>query len=135
MSGNPRMGRNRTGQFDPDQVRQFRREVRERLGEAQELGGILEEAGLNTADLDQMIRTMRALDQDRVYDDPEEVLRLQEAVVQGIKQLEFRIRRELGADDNEQVLLGGSQEVPEGFETLVEEYYRALSRARPGGGR
>ena len=80
-----------------------------------------------------MIEAMRALDRDRTYNDPEEVLRLQEAIVEGMKQLEFRLRRELAADAEDQVLLNQSGDVPEGFESLVEEYYRALSRGRGNG--
>ena len=79
----------------------------------------------------QMIEAMRALDRDRTYDDPEEVLRLQQSVSEGMKQLEFRLRRQL-ADDEDQLLLDQDGDVPEGFRSLVEEYYRALSR-RPGG--
>lgn len=117
--------------FDADEVRQFRREVRERLGETESLAGVLERAGVATQDLAQMIEAMRALDRDRTYADAEEVLRLQSVIVEGMKQLEFRLRRELG-EEEDQILLNQDGDVPEGFRELVEEYYRALSR-RPGG--
>ncbi len=117
--------------FDAGEIRQLRREFRERAGEAQALAGLMERAGVDPQDLSRMIEAMRALDRERTYDDPEEVLRLQRAVLEGVKQLEFRLRRDL-AEDEEQLLLDQNGDVPEEFRTLVEEYYRALSR-RPGG--
>ena len=82
---------------------------------------------MSTQELAEMIQAMRELDRERTYADPEEVMRLQEQVVEGIKQIEFRLRREL-ADEEDQILLNQSGDVPEGFRSLVEEYYRALSR-------
>lgn len=134
VNGGETGGRSRVGglrPFDPDEIRQLRREFRERAGEAQALAGILERSGVDPQDLARMIDAMRALDRDRTYDDPEEVLRLQQSVLEGMKQLEFQLRREL-ADEDEQLLLDQNGDVPEEFRALVEEYYRALSR--PAGG-
>ena len=134
INGGEGGGRFRSGEvpdFSADEIRQLRREFRERAGEAQALAGLLERSGVDPQELATMIEAMRALDRDRTYDDPEEVLRLQQAVLEGMKQLEFRLRREL-ADDEDQILLNQDGDVPEGFRELVEEYYRALSR-RPGG--
>ena len=136
VNGGETGGRGRVGglrPFDADEIRQLRREFRERAGEAQSLAGILERTGVDPQDLTRMIEAMRALDRDRTYDDPEEVLRLQQAVLEGMKQLEFQLRREL-ADEDEQLLLNQNGDVPDEFRALVEEYYRALSRP-PGGSR
>ena len=76
---------------------------------------------------------MRALDRERTYADPEEVLRLQSELVEGMKQLEFQLRRLFGAEDEDQLLLYQSGDVPEEYRALVEEYYRALSRSRGSG--
>jgi len=118
------------GRFDPSDVRQMRREVRERASEARALAELIDQAELNvgTAELEAMIAAMRALDRDRTYDDPEEVLRLQSALVEGMKHLEFRLRRELATDGEDELLLSRSGDVPEEYRALVEEYYRALSR-------
>ena len=124
------------GSFDADDVRRMRREMRERAGEAQALAELMERAGADPSDLEAMIAAMRALDRDRTYADPEEVMRLQSELVDGMKQLEFRLRRELATDEDEQLLLHRSGDVPEEYRALVEEYYRALSRgvAREGRG-
>ena len=121
--------------FSPNDVRRMRREVRERAGEARALAELMERAGTDPSELEAMIDAMRALDRDRTYSDPEEVLRLRTELVQGMKQLEFRLRRELAAAGEEQLLMHRSGDVPEEYRALVEEYYRVLSRGAPREGR
>jgi hypothetical protein len=50
--------------------------------------------------------------------------------VDGLKQYEFGLRREVLGAGREQVFLSGTEEVPEAFRKLVEEYYRQLSREK-----
>jgi hypothetical protein len=78
------------------------------------------------------LRQLRDLDDSRVYDDPDELRTLQTAVIQGLKDFEFGLRRELGALDLEKLFLSGSDEVPDGYRELVEEYYRSLSEDEGG---
>ena len=119
--------------FDPDRIRQARREVRERLGEARILAGLIERTSADPRELQAMIDAMRALDRERTYADPEEVLRLQRELVEGMKQLEFELRRRFSADEEDRILLYRSGDVPEEYRALVEEYYRALARGRGSG--
>jgi hypothetical protein len=63
-----------------------------------------------------------------VYSDLAEVERLQEQIIEGLKQLEFGLRRELEGEDRDRVFVSGSDDVPTGFRKLVDEYYKALSR-------
>lgn len=119
------------GAFDAADVRQMRREVRERAGEARALAELMERAGTDPSELEAMIAAMRALDRDRTYSDPEEVMRLRSELFEGMKQLEFRLRREFAAAGEEQLLMHRSGEVPEEYRALVEEYYRVLSRGAP----
>jgi hypothetical protein len=118
----------RPGSISPDQVRQFRSEARQRLQDAQQLRDELRRQGIETADLDQVIRDLSALTEERVWGTPKDLEALQAAVVDGVKQFEYRLRRELGMADDQKLLLSGSDEVPEGFRKMVEEYYRALAR-------
>ena len=74
---------------------------------------------------------MRQLDSERAYSDLAEVERLQQQIIEGLKQLEFGLRRELEGEDRDRVFVSGSDEVPTGFRKLVDEYYKALSR-NPG---
>jgi hypothetical protein len=54
-------------------------------------------------------------------------------VVQGLKAAEFAMRREVEGPDREKLFLSGTQDLPPGWQALVEEYYRSLSR-KPGAG-
>ena len=131
--GSPRGGDvdSRPEEFSPGDIRQSRREVQERIQEALDLQGLLQEEDLNTQQLNDVVAALRALDRDRVYEDVAEVARLQSQIIEGLKQLEFGLRRESEGADSDRVFLSGSDEVPTGFRRLVEEYYKALSR-QPG---
>ena len=113
--------------LNPDQIRQFRNEISERLEQAQELRRRLAAEGRDVGDLDAVIRGLRALDDQRVYADAAELERLQTAIVEGLKEFEFGLRRELEGPAADKLFLSGGDEVPEGYRELVEEYYRSLS--------
>ena len=74
---------------------------------------------------------MRAMDDSRIYGDLQEIQALQAAMLEIAKRFEFGLRRRLEGEGDE-IVLKGSDEVPPGFEELVEEYYRALARGRGG---
>jgi hypothetical protein len=115
--------------FSGDDVRQFRNEVRQWSSEMQDLRRRLSEQGLPAGDLDEILRALRQLDADRVYKDAAELQRLQTFVVEGFKRFEYGLRRRANAANTEPVL-SGSDEVPQHYRQLVEEYYRSLSRRR-----
>jgi hypothetical protein len=114
--------------FGRDEIRQFRNEIRRWRGEGQELRRLLQESNLSAKELDEILRVMRALDDDRVYQDLAELQRLQQFVTEGAKRFEFALRRRAAADGNEAVL-SGADEVPEEFRKLVEQYYRSLAKS------
>ena len=119
----------RLGRLSTGDIRQFRSEARQRIQEALELQRLLEEVDLNQQQLGEVIRALRQLDREDVYLDLAELNRLQSQIVEGLKQLEFGLRRELEGEGQNRVFVSGSDEVPTGFRRLVEEYYRALSRS------
>ena len=84
---------------------------------------------MDVGDLDGAIRDLERLEGQRLYDDPEEAQRLQEAILRGLKDFEFALRRGLSAE-LERLFLSGSDDVPPEYRALVEEYYRALSEGR-----
>ena len=57
-----------------------------------------------------------------------ELQRLQSFVSEGIKRFEYNLRRTAG--DADRAVVAGSDDVPPEFKTLVEEYYRSLSKSR-----
>jgi hypothetical protein len=113
--------------FDPQDVRQWQRELRERVGEAQDIRRLLEQEGFSAAELDEVIQQMRELDDPRAYQDAAVIARLQTFILDELKRFEYRLRREVDSE-NEELFLASSDEVPPGFRDVIEEYYRALSR-------
>jgi len=120
--------------LSPEEARQLQREYRERAGQAEVLRQNLGAAGVDASELAEVIRSLRALDDQRLYGgNLEELARLQERALEAMKRFEYALRRELaGEGAGREPSLAGSDEVPEGFREWVEEYYRALAR---GGGR
>jgi hypothetical protein len=92
----------------------------------------MREQNLDPKELDEIMRRLRELDSERVYQDVEELARLQTFVAEGLKRFEYALRRKVG-DEADRALVSGNEEVPAEFKSLVEEYYRSLSKgqARP----
>jgi len=98
-----------------------------------ELGeGRLGERGA-AAGLSSTLRDMRRFEDPRVYGEPRGLAQLVASVVQGLKSAEFAMRREVEGPDREKLFLSGTQDLPPGWQALVEEYYRSLSR-KPAAG-
>ena len=115
------------GTFSSEDIRQFRREFRERAREAQGLREGLQRQDLQVPDLQSIIERMKAYDSNKVYKDPRGLQELS-ALVEELKQFEYWLRRELEGMSKEELLLSGSDHVPAGYRRLVEEYYRSLSK-------
>ena len=86
--------------------------------------------GFNNIDpkeLEQILAALRRLEDERVYKDAKELQSLQTFATEGLKRLEFGLRRQVesGADA---VVLAGSDEVPDQFKKMVQEYYRSLGK-------
>ena len=120
-------GNRRPTEFNPDDIRQWQSEMRQRLGEAQDISRLLQGEQFAAGDLEEIIRQMQQLDDTRVYQDSEEIARLQTYLREELKRFEYRLRREVDVE-NEELFLASSDEVPPGFRDMIEEYYRALSR-------
>jgi hypothetical protein len=121
-------GDRRPGAMTGDDVRQFRNEVQRWTREAEGLRRMLQGEKIDPKEIDAMLRNLRQLNDERVYKDVEELARLQAQVTDSAKRVEYDLRRKVeGADA--QLLLSGSDEVPEKFRKSVEQYYRSLSKA------
>ena len=51
------------------------------------------------------------------------------SVSEGMKRVEYALRRQLGEETN-RAIVTGAEEVPQEFRKLVEEYYRSLSKGQ-----
>ena len=78
-----------------------------------------------------MIDQLRELRKTTLQQDALAFQQLQQQVVDGLKQFEYALRRQVEGGDRE-IFLSGSEDVPPGYRQMVEEYYRSLSRS--GGG-
>lgn len=112
-----------------DEVRQFRRELRERLADAEQLRRDLQALGVDPRDLDQLIRDLRLFDQ-RIEANPLGLAELQATLVERARRFEFALRRELSATGADDLTVSGLEDAPAGYRKLIEEYYRQLARER-----
>ncbi len=119
------------GTMTAEDLRQFDRELGQRQQEARALRDQLREQGLGTADLDSLLRQLDRFDVRRINNDPLALDQLRAQVVEGLRQFEYRLWRELADDDEARLHLTGSDEVPESYRELVERYFKSLSETRP----
>ncbi len=116
------------GGLTAEDRRQFSRELRGQREAADGLRRDLAQDGRATADLERLIARLRELESGRAFNDPEELARLRVAVLEGFKEFEFGLRRQLGDRERDGPVLGGGNDVPPGYRDLVSEYFRSLSR-------
>ena len=102
-------------------MRQLRNDARQYLNDARDLRGQLRGQDIDPKELEGVMNALRELEDDRVYQNVAELMRLQTAVAEGLKRFEFDLRRKVEGDRN-QAALSGSDDVPAEFRPLVEQY-------------
>jgi hypothetical protein len=112
----------------PEELRQMRGELRERVADAQALRDELRRQGVPVEELNGVIAGLERLERGNAMDRAS-VEQLQQQILTSLKDFEFGLRRTLEGVDKEKVLLGSDQ-VPPAYRKLVEEYYRSLSSGR-----
>jgi uncharacterized protein DUF4175 len=115
------------GRLSDEDIRQLRAEARQWANEAQDLRGMLRGFNVDPKELEQILAALRRLEDERVYKDAKELQSLQTFATEGLKRLEFGLRRQVDSAD-EAVVLTGSEEVPDQFKKMVQEYYRSLGK-------
>ena len=112
--------------------RQLPAEVRERLGEAQDLRR--EWGGTSTGaarQLDEVIDRLKQLADGRMEGDAATASLLKADVIEPLRQLELELSRQIQAQSGRTNLrLRDEGAAPEKYRKAVEEYYRRLSGAR-----
>lgn len=131
QTGPPRGGAG-SRQMSTEELRQYQRELRERIAEAEALRRELRGQGQDVGQLDRLIGELRGLNGAMgTSATAGEISGLRASVVEGFKAYEFALRRALEGGDKERLLLGRSGDVPPGFKQMVEEYYKALAGQKP----
>ena len=115
------------GRLTEEDIRQLRGEARQWAGEAAQLRRDLQAENIDPRELDNILRDLRRLEDPRVYQDVAELSRLQAQITEQMKRFEFGLRRQADANANA-IVLTGTDEVPEDFRKLVQEYFRSLAR-------
>ena len=124
--GNPRP-------LSPEEIRQLQREFGQRGNQVRALSEQLREVGRPAQELRAVLDAMERFQREGIYADPSQVAELHQEIMNQLKRLEFGLRRDVEGVTERTTTLSGSDEVPDGYRELVEEYYRALARGRPGG--
>ena len=115
-------------------MRQIQNQAQQLAKDAADVGQQLRKAGIQPKDLtpiDDVVKALQALGSDKVKD-PKGLQELYQTAVDKFKALEFEIRKRVDTS-NEQLFLSGSEDMPPQFKSLIEEYYRALTKK--GGGK
>jgi hypothetical protein len=121
--------------FSEEEIRQYRREFEERYQEGRQLRDALRSEGRETADLDRALEALDRLRTAETYQDLPQIAALRETLRENLGRVEFVLRREVRGEAAGRASLRGSDDVPPGFQRLVEEYYRSLARGGGGGSR
>ena len=115
------------GVFSAEDLRQMAGEFSRRLQDAEELRGNLNDLGVEAKDFEDILRRMRNFSVRGINNDPLALESLRTDIVEGLRQFEFRLWREVEGEGDERLYLAGSDEVPEGYRELVEEYFTTLA--------
>jgi hypothetical protein len=114
----------RMGGSDP---RQLNRELRERRLDAERLRRDLEQEGVEVGDLERILSRMRALEARGLGNDRQALTLLQSQVIEGLKEFEFALRRQVTGTEDRRPRSGRQSEVPAEYRELVDRYYESLS--------
>lgn len=108
--------------------RQLGRELRERRMDAELLRRDLEQEGVDVGELDRILSRLKALEgRGGLGSDRQAVELLQSQVVEGLKEFEFALRRQLTGSEDRRPRSGRQGEVPPEYRELVDKYYESLS--------
>jgi hypothetical protein len=115
------------GIFTPEDLRQMSAEFEQRLREGKELRDNLRQLGMSADDLDKVLRQMQDWKVRGINNDPLALEALRGKVIEGLRQFEYRLWRDLEGEGGERLYLAGADEVPPGYREMVEEYYMNLA--------
>ncbi len=112
----------------PQEQRQIDRQYRELTQEASELRQLFSEDPEFDNIVRDLISSMQNLDRGRFPGNPGELERLRAGLIDRWKELELRLSRQLQMDQSGAVRLSGLERIPERYRSILEEYYRSISR-------
>lgn len=106
--------------------RQLGRELRERRLDTERLRRDLEQEGVDVSQLDRILGRLRSLEGRSLGSDQQALELLRSQVIEGLKEFEFALRRQLAGGNDRRPRSGRQGEVPVEYRELVEKYYESL---------
>jgi hypothetical protein len=117
------------GPLTPEQKRQFEKEYELRLKEAQEIGKHLADQPDLASQIKSVIERMRQIGSLRFLEDDKVLERLRSNVIDGFRQLEVDLSRNLQRQlTKENLHLAKDEDIPEPYRKQVEDYFKMLSK-------
>ncbi len=114
-----------------EQLRQLEREFELRYQEARDLANQLRNRPDLANQVRQLMEGMRKMPPGRLLADAAELERLQKTVIEGFRQVELDLSRQLqNLVGKENLRLAKDEQVPEAYRKQVEDYYKALSSGK-----
>ena len=99
---------------------------------AEQLRQAMQQAGMkDLVNVDEYIKTLRALEGERAYGDIAGLQQLQAKALEKIQNIELDLRKRLDKT-SDQLFLSGTGDVPANAKDLVNEYFRQLSKKSGG---
>jgi len=114
--------------LSPQEQRQIDRQYRELIQEASDLRQLLSEDPEFDDLVQDLVDSMQNLDRGSFPGNPRELERLRAGLINRWKELELRLSRQLQLDKSGAVRLSGLERIPERYRSILEEYYRSISR-------
>ncbi len=114
--------------MSPQEQRQIDRQYRELIQEASDLRQLLSEDPEFDDLVQDLVDSMQNLDRGSFPGNPRELERLRAGLINRWKELELRLSRQLQLDKSGAVRLSGLERIPERYRSILEEYYRSISR-------
>jgi hypothetical protein len=115
-------------QLSDEELRQYQSQIEQRADQIRDLRNDMSAMGRPIEDLDAVLESMARLDDRGVITDPRALAEIHQGMLDRLKRMEFGLRREVEGDTGRNPTLSGSDDVPDGYRPLVEDYFRALAR-------
>jgi hypothetical protein len=100
-----------------------------RREQAEQLRNDLRREGVNTEGLDKTIERMAKLE-GAMSGDPQGIAQLQADVIEGLKQFEFSLFKQLGVGSAKQPATGMRAQVSPEYSKAVDEYFKAIANVK-----
>ncbi len=84
--------------------------------------------------VDEIAKLLRGMDSDRAAGDPQGLQQLAATALDKLTKFEWDLRKRVDTS-NDALYVPGSEDVPSNYKDLIEQYYRALSKKKSGGGK